>query len=697
MSASFVHEKAWHMSIRALRAGWCSSAPNLRTAAGPIRRLLLRLISGVCGILVASGCTVPSSGFGSGPTSDEVSEQTLRFAPRIALVIGNNNYTKWDRLRLSTNDATAMAQNLKAAGFLLVGGGPHLNVGASDFRQLMTKTVESVRAEPGAIVVVYFSGHGFAYQGHNMVVPVDAPISSTAQASQASLGVADIAQALSAAGSGLTVMLLDACREAIAGTGGFLDTPPPPRTFIGFGTYFGTWSTEGAGPNSAYTTGLLEALKSPWDRLADLHLAAATQVSLSTKFEQVPVYRSAPGVPEARVRFAFSAPESVYARLSRDRPTSDMRRDPSLLGARCSSLVTLNLLYPSGVDTVQILPRSDARAMRMSLVLSRSSVNPKEALSTCRDAYAAGARNPATIRAYAMTVLATAQGGSTELTSAAEVLQAQSLLLQAAEGGDGIAETFLAMTDAGVPSKVGNAPQNPRLAGQRLLHAVEVNKSPVAWMVGLSLIEPGLGWSNREFDLTRDAVRGFRIIVDAARRNDPMAVEILASRRFDSLARSENVDVRSLLRTSLVSQPPTDWLGAVAYSGLTVGQTLHALAMLDAIDSDHGSVDLPGFIRLAMVAEQWAPKFLSTLVGHPGMTALVGCALVGGFSSRYPLAPTSRNVPIGVRFLQIAADQGDAPARQALQALRAGYQEPCVVDADGITRLLAGHRQGSFR
>ncbi|HVA81360.1 MAG TPA: caspase family protein, partial [Candidatus Binataceae bacterium] len=89
----------------------------------------------------------------------------LRTAPRIALVVGNDHYKQWPSLRQPTADAGAMARSLYARGFELVGGGPQLDVSSDRFHQLLADTAAAVRANPGAIVVTYFSGHGFAANG----------------------------------------------------------------------------------------------------------------------------------------------------------------------------------------------------------------------------------------------------------------------------------------------------------------------------------------------------------------------------------------------------------------------------------------------------------------------------------------------------------------------------------------------------
>ena len=54
-------------------------------------------------------------------------------ARRIALVIGNGEYTKFDDLRNPANDARAMAGKLESLDFKLVGGQAHVNVNRTGY------------------------------------------------------------------------------------------------------------------------------------------------------------------------------------------------------------------------------------------------------------------------------------------------------------------------------------------------------------------------------------------------------------------------------------------------------------------------------------------------------------------------------------------------------------------------------------
>ena len=654
------------------------------------QRMCVCRLSEIAGVLALCGCAAGMTGdfsTGTGGVTEAIPEQTLRFAPRIALVIGNGSYRTWSPLDLSHNDATAMAKTLKASGFTLIENGPQLDVGAERFHQLIDETTASIRVHPGAIVLVYFSGHGFAPQGHNKLVPVDAPLSSHLGASLSSIDVNDTAQSLSAAGSGMTILLLDACRGASDDAVEFVDVPVPPRTFIGFGTYFGTSSFQGAGSNSRYTTALLEAMKSRWDRLGDLHQVAASRVGLDTRWEQIPVYRAAPGVAEARARIAFRNPESAFARLNLNEAAGGADHDQALLAARCASFGTMSLL-----TKFMDLPHFGlSQSGPMTLEIPHSAVSTPEVLTACRSAYVAGARDPATIRGYSMAIIADVLAASPQSTDSPSSLEERTgvvaLLVQAADSGDGIAETFLALAQAQVtPSKVISIPFDRKLAGVRLLHAAEFDEvSPFSWMVGLSLIKPGTGFrDNADFDFPRDPHRGFQIILRAAQRYDPMALIILylISEKPQIYGYSEPFDFRNLIRAALDQPSPGDVGPTLVFNGLTVRQTLYALAILDTWGS---AADFPASVQLAAGAEPWFPKFLALINNQTTASVVpgnIGCALLGGIKSSHPVESVPHDAAMGVRFLQMATDMGNNLTRLELNDMRQGFSIPCNINLD---------------
>src|SRR6185436_7376429 len=94
---------------------------------------------------------------------------------RVALAIGNANYTSVNPLKNPINDATSVAQILRGLGFevtLLT------DLDKASFEQKISAFANSL---PGASAAVfYYAGHGMQVDGRNYMVPVDARISDEA-------------------------------------------------------------------------------------------------------------------------------------------------------------------------------------------------------------------------------------------------------------------------------------------------------------------------------------------------------------------------------------------------------------------------------------------------------------------------------------------------------------------------------------
>ncbi len=135
---------------------------------------------------------------------------------RFALVIGNAHYGNWDTLRNPTNDASAIANELKALGFTLIGAdgkpsdGPVLDLGQNRFIEAYLNFAEAARGAD--IALIYYAGHGMQIGGRSYLLPVDVPKQRIRLIQANSVSLDDILQELDGKAR-LTVAVFDACRE----------------------------------------------------------------------------------------------------------------------------------------------------------------------------------------------------------------------------------------------------------------------------------------------------------------------------------------------------------------------------------------------------------------------------------------------------------------------------------------------------
>ena len=129
-------------------------------------------------------------------------------AKRVALVIGNNNYTYSSQLRNPVKDATDIADSLKVAGF-------EVDLQTNLDLVAMKEAVRNFgnRIQPNDIALFYYSGHGTQVNGRNYLIPTTADIRSADEVEFESFDVHRVISKLITSGSKINIVILDACRN----------------------------------------------------------------------------------------------------------------------------------------------------------------------------------------------------------------------------------------------------------------------------------------------------------------------------------------------------------------------------------------------------------------------------------------------------------------------------------------------------
>ncbi len=226
-------------------------------------------------------------------------------AKRVALVVGNDNYTEIPKLNAAVNDARAIRAALAARGFdvVLVENGSKLQISRA------LSAVEG-KIEPGDAVVFHFAGHGFEIDGQNWLLPVDVPEARDGEASlvkDQSFNAADVIDRLRAKGARTVVAILDACRNnpfarpgtrSLSGTRGLARMDASGGVFILFSAgakqeALDRLSPSDPEPISVFARNFVPLLAS--DELTLIDMAKETQERVQAQardigHEQVPAY-----------------------------------------------------------------------------------------------------------------------------------------------------------------------------------------------------------------------------------------------------------------------------------------------------------------------------------------------------------------------------------------------------------------------
>jgi len=185
---------------------------------------------------------------------------------RWALVIGNSTYgAEVGPLENPVNDATDMAAALQPLGFAVT-----LVLNAT--RRQMEDALAAFRRQlrPGGVGLFYFAGHGAQVEGINYLIPIGANVEKAVTAQAESVSAEQVLASMTAAGTTLNILILDACRNnpflsrwPVQVPRGLAPMQAARGSFIAYATAPGAVAADGGGRNGTYTKHLLHYLTTP--------------------------------------------------------------------------------------------------------------------------------------------------------------------------------------------------------------------------------------------------------------------------------------------------------------------------------------------------------------------------------------------------------------------------------------------------
>lgn len=245
---------------------------------------------------------------------------------RLALLIGNSQYTNFNHLQNPPNDVNALAAKLSNLGF-------KSTVKHDLSRQDMVNALVDFQLQiaPGDIALFYYSGHGIQVQGTNYLIPIDMPKPSSNLTIQTSgIDLPTVRSAIAA--SKLSFIILDACRTIsnlpTKGPSPGLAAMTARGSLIAFAADEGqTASDNDAEGNSLFTKFLMAELDKPDVLLCELFTAIRTDVDGASAHAQFPfIYDGIIGdfvfnkqtnqeVTKLNTLATTSSPEQIYKSL----------------------------------------------------------------------------------------------------------------------------------------------------------------------------------------------------------------------------------------------------------------------------------------------------------------------------------------------------------------------------------------------
>ena len=184
-------------------------------------------------------------------------------ASRSALLIGNAGY-EFDRLKNPINDVRAMDSALRELDFKV------RRVEDANQANLIETIRQAVSQFPkNGVGLFYYAGHAVQHRGRNYLLPVDFDVENFTELPGSAVPLDAVLETMEAAGIGLSIIILDACRDYPFGNAddafgrGLAEVATAGETLIAYATAAGSTAYDGVGVNSPYTASLVSALEEP--------------------------------------------------------------------------------------------------------------------------------------------------------------------------------------------------------------------------------------------------------------------------------------------------------------------------------------------------------------------------------------------------------------------------------------------------
>ena len=250
-------------------------------------------------------------------------------AKRVALVMGNDNYTSVSKLQKAGNDATAMARELKNAGFTVQ---LHKDL---NYRG-MVRAVEAFtnNITGGDEVVVFFAGHGVQIKNGSYLLPTDIEANSESEVEKTAYELLALTDKISEAKPAFSLVMVDACRDnplkskgrSIGNARGLSAIEPPKGQMVVYSASRGQQaldrlSDKDPNPNGVFTREFITQMQKPGVRIEDIMRSVQDSVETlarSVSHEQRPAVYN-----EARGNFYFFGPTTVQVAPAQQKPDTN--------------------------------------------------------------------------------------------------------------------------------------------------------------------------------------------------------------------------------------------------------------------------------------------------------------------------------------------------------------------------------------
>ncbi len=138
-------------------------------------------------------------------------------AQKIALLIGNSQYSHLAKLSSPSKDIPALAQKLRGMNFEVI---ELYDLDKKAMKRAIKNFKMRLQRNPNAIALFYYSGHGSQAYGESYLIPIDGDTRDEADVESDGVEVEWIAKKMAIARTKANILFLDACRDVPTATMG---------------------------------------------------------------------------------------------------------------------------------------------------------------------------------------------------------------------------------------------------------------------------------------------------------------------------------------------------------------------------------------------------------------------------------------------------------------------------------------------
>lgn len=215
----------------------------------------------------------------------------LKQNDRLALIIGNAEYTHGGKLLNPVNDANSISKVLKDLGFEVM-----VYENASQTQMKRAIDLFGRKLKNYKVGLFFYAGHGLQVDGSNYLVPINANLQSKNDVEYDCVQAGRILAKMEAAGSKTNIIILDACRNnpferswtRNTKGGGLAFMNAPAGSLIAYATSPGKTASDGRGSNGLYTSSLLKHIKTSNISVLEMFQRVRNSVMENSESKQTP-------------------------------------------------------------------------------------------------------------------------------------------------------------------------------------------------------------------------------------------------------------------------------------------------------------------------------------------------------------------------------------------------------------------------